>query len=1390
MARSVTRMGIPSRFQTNANVVASQDFIPGPTIPTAAISSPTATQTSSPTVPQSAFVTQTETQNVKTPHGNIAVRYSILEGTGKPIIRPVNIIKNITFNEPYTSSSNGFTNSGTTTYDYGIQNNNIVQQVTSQKGSVVYDGVQVATINNRSITPTKNIISQQIMSNNQYLGTINYVPQVNNNVISLGYSSFKGTTVQKTVPVYYFDPFSGMDFKVGYTYSSNPTTYNPTTNQVGLTFPSINTMFGTSPLFINAQSATINIGNTPTKIFYNIKTSPSSQQTYFTGFNVGGKSQQNLYISNGGSTQEYQIAQGGIVNSQSFKPITLSNIKTNATLSYQNNQYSITGNDIATESLPGGVQVMGTLGIGSVVNNEITYNFTPLSYYLLGAKTIPTSTPSGLGLATNLLTAQGFSISQIQSIFQSQPTSISESINSKTGAISLNYTPYVSSKSYEIGPNYTTTGYVNYNSAGNAVGGADYLTPKSFSIGTTTSDTNGNIVLSISSLPKGYTQSQYQNQISSIVNNNIKTLPSEIFNTSSLTANNGKFFGFEQLLLPAELAVNYAYGVGKQAYTAGYRTGAGTISLESGLISLGGAIAKGEAPVFIVASPVTALLGAALNIVTSEALSFYTKGTPLSNNSLVTAGALGSISGSILGTIAPEGTSAIAYTASQTGKFVLINSVLGGSINLIYGALTPSVLFHNAPSEISNNQTKQQLFQQHRLSQLQSGTQLTSQNTSTNIPIVSLLSFVGQGALSGANFATEFGGELGLGSLALSKGLSIIPGTAGKILTNPFVAKPLIAIGFGASSYEIGIATGEPQREAVISSFLIGASVLVSPGGGSTGKSTDTTLNAENTAAFFKVNPTGSNVDVVDIRNPTSIDLLNGMHAESTYFLKGLPSSENIISTPEYQVSFNNGKVLYSITPDPEQATEALASASYEIGSKLYGSDRAYFAATATDRMPIVSTITGQESIVQTVSISNLDLSNVKGKIFGIKVSDIVSAKVISYGDITGATTDTQTNFASGEGQQKLIFNVKNNLFGRLIGTPTREIVVSDNFIKTPEAIVTEGGNDNFIGRITNSFESENKGSFYGEKGSPDVTSIKKAFGNFIGKADYTGKVLAPTPEGTTQSLILYYETNNLADIASTVGFDAGTKSFEPTDISSKPLKPFTTETPQNIIETPTSTPSGETQVIASIQKGSISSGVIKGAPPISTSITVPVEQESLINLATVPLSQTTSTKNIPLTSLDPIIQPGQKMSISVLPKLGITSSLSTRQSISKSETQKSIFPTTTTNAFISTSKLATNQLTSQKSKQKTSQKSTQKTQYLDLNRGSFPISPIPNTKLYYGIPFPFKLKNTKAKKINYKQDKSIYFGYTPDLSHALLNIIGTKTNIGLSRPISKRSKK
>ena len=87
MARSVTRLGLPSRLNTNPNTTVSQEFIPGPTIPAAALSSPEAGQPSTPNVPQSLYVNG-ETGQVSTPYGLIAVHFTATNQNGAVSLTP------------------------------------------------------------------------------------------------------------------------------------------------------------------------------------------------------------------------------------------------------------------------------------------------------------------------------------------------------------------------------------------------------------------------------------------------------------------------------------------------------------------------------------------------------------------------------------------------------------------------------------------------------------------------------------------------------------------------------------------------------------------------------------------------------------------------------------------------------------------------------------------------------------------------------------------------------------------------------------------------------------------------------------------------------------------------------------------------------------------------------------------------------------------------------------------------------------------------------------------------------------------------------------------------------------------------------------------------------
>ena len=107
MARSVTRVGIPSRFTNNPNVVASQEYLPGPGIPLAALATPQSTQPMNPSVPQSLNINNS--QIVKTPYGSVFISYMNGQASG--------ISKNVIFQLPINRTQNNYTITGSITYN-------------------------------------------------------------------------------------------------------------------------------------------------------------------------------------------------------------------------------------------------------------------------------------------------------------------------------------------------------------------------------------------------------------------------------------------------------------------------------------------------------------------------------------------------------------------------------------------------------------------------------------------------------------------------------------------------------------------------------------------------------------------------------------------------------------------------------------------------------------------------------------------------------------------------------------------------------------------------------------------------------------------------------------------------------------------------------------------------------------------------------------------------------------------------------------------------------------------------------------------------------------------------------------------------------------------------
>jgi hypothetical protein len=137
MARAISRLGLPSRLNTNPNTVPEEEFIPGPSIAPAALSSAEVGQPSNPNPPQSLYV-RPEQQQVKTPHGYIAVQFAYADQNGIAKLTPEAITHNQIFTLPYSSVNGNTTITGKATYTYGISNGQIVPVQTANSGSVFY----------------------------------------------------------------------------------------------------------------------------------------------------------------------------------------------------------------------------------------------------------------------------------------------------------------------------------------------------------------------------------------------------------------------------------------------------------------------------------------------------------------------------------------------------------------------------------------------------------------------------------------------------------------------------------------------------------------------------------------------------------------------------------------------------------------------------------------------------------------------------------------------------------------------------------------------------------------------------------------------------------------------------------------------------------------------------------------------------------------------------------------------------------------------------------------------------------------------------------------------------------------------------------------------------
>ena len=192
-------------------------------------------------------------EKIKTQNGIIDVTFSPVNTSKGLVYSPTKINQNVTFTQPINTSENGFNLNGIAKYTYQINNGQIQANVINQSGALSYQapGTSQQTVigniganGNISLLPnatvavpiTGSIGNQQ----NQFLGTVFYTPTITNGNVNLNYSSFQGTNINITGSIPVTNPNTGQQAnitgKIGYTISAT-TTFNPSTNTIGLNLP-------------------------------------------------------------------------------------------------------------------------------------------------------------------------------------------------------------------------------------------------------------------------------------------------------------------------------------------------------------------------------------------------------------------------------------------------------------------------------------------------------------------------------------------------------------------------------------------------------------------------------------------------------------------------------------------------------------------------------------------------------------------------------------------------------------------------------------------------------------------------------------------------------------------------------------------------------------------------------------------------------------------------------------------------------------------------------------------------------------------------------------------------------------------------------------------------
>lgn len=367
------------------------------------------------------------------------------------------------------------------------------------------------------------------------------------------------------------------------------------------------------------------------------------------------------------------------------------------------------------------------------------------------------------------------------------------------------------------------------------------------------------------------------------------------------------------------------------------------------------------------------------------------------------------------------------------------------------------------------------------------------------------------------------------------------------------------------------------------------------------------------------------------------------------------------------------------------------------------------------------------------------------------------------------------------------------------------KVTESSFSVVTPRGItteITEAGQPLTLGLKRGIvIPGELRGSFVATTESSDVGGFLRFTGKTaIGRefSGQTGDVIGFNKEGTAmnirplkfqiyenEALPSYEELRNPKPIADLGKGYTGPKTLFKTETvpeQSTPLQ-ITPKTEETSTATPTQAPANAKGNVFTVQR------------QLSSQIGIPLDLGDIINTVQRTPTETSPPSLIPLlgtgiislTGLDPLITNG--------PSLQINRTQQTRQTSTTTNTK--LFPTFVNPQAVSTSlmnKITSTDLTSTASTTKTAtttkQTQTQKqpTQ-APPNAPPTVLMPPPVSDIFNFPRFMFapgKRKNgDKATPIVhiFKQQKT---GYVSDLSHALLNITGGKTMIGLSRPIPR----